>query len=353
MKRRTIVLTAVIMLILLVPSLLGCGEKAPYGPAQVHFPEDEGAHPECGMEWWYLNATVSDSEGHEYTAMLAYFNKKSPRPPLKIISIADLDAETFYHEVPKIQELITANPDYAEGGLDLRWDDFDRWYRTDEDSYHYSLQAEGDTIGFSFDLAQDKDPLMVGGDGLIEWTEGSTYYYSLTRLQVSGQIEIKGKAIDVTGIGWMDHQWMDDMAEKGWQWFSIQLGEQADDQTDIICWNITNLDGTVESSDLTMMLADGSIYHTTDIELEATDSWKSPDTNETYGTTWTLREPKRGLDLKIEARLPQQEIILLKDVPLYRWQIWEGGTTVSGKIDESPVSGVGYAELVPRIMVAG
>ncbi len=67
---------------------------------------------------------------------------------------------------------------------------------------------------------------------------------------------------------------METIAEKGWQWFSIQL----DDETDIICWNIVDLDGTVESRDLTMMLADGSIYHTTDIELEATDSWMSPDT---------------------------------------------------------------------------
>jgi len=344
MRRRTFSLTLVIVLILLVPTLLGCGEKAPYGPARVHFPEDEGAHPDSAMEWWYLNATVSDNAGHQYTAMLAYFH-----PTLKIISIADLDAEVFYHEVPTISELMVAKPDYAEGKLDLKWDAYDRWYRTDDDSYQYSLRARGDTIGFSFDLAQEKEPLTVGGDGLIEWTEGSTYYYSLTRLQVDGQIEIEGKSIEVQGIGWMDHQWMEDMAEKGWQWFSIQT----DDDTDIICWNIVNLDGTVESSDLTMMLADGSIYHTTDIDLEATDFWESPDTDQTYGMTWALREPKRGLDLEIQTRFPQQEIILLKDVPSYTWQIWEGGTTVSGQIDGSAVSGVGYAELVPRIFMPG
>jgi len=349
MRQRATLVSLVMVLVLLLPTLLGCAEKAPYGPAQVHFPKDEGAHPECAMEWWYLNATVSDNQGHQYTAMLAYFNKKSPRPPLKIISIADIDAEVFYHEVPTVWELAAAEPDYAEGKLDLRWDDYDRWYRTDEDSYSYSLQAKGDTIGFTFDLAQDKDPLMVGGDGLIDWTEGSTYYYSLTRLQVDGQIEIKGKVIDVTGIGWMDHQWMETIAEKGWQWFSIQL----DDKTDIICWNIVNLDGTVESRDLTMMLANGSIYHTTDIELEATDSWKSPDTGETYGTTWTLLEPKHDVDLEIRARFPEQEIILLKEMPQYTWQIWEGGTTVSGEIGGSAVSGIGYAELVPRIMAPG
>jgi predicted secreted hydrolase len=349
MRQRSVFVALVMVLALLLPNLLGCSQKATYGPARVSFPEDEGSHPESGMEWWYLNATVSDNLGHQYTAMLAYFNKKSPRPPLKIISIADLTNEVFYHEVPTIQQLITANPNYAEGGLDLRWDDYDHWYRTDNSSYRYSLRARGDTIGFTFDLAQDKKPLMVGGDGLIDWTEGSTYYYSLTRLQVTGQIEISGETIDVTGIGWMDHQWMDTIAEKGWRWFSIQL----DDQTDIICWNICDPDGTVESSDLTMMLADGSIYHTTKLQLSSTAFWQSPDTEQAYGTTWTLREPKHDIDLEIAARFPQQEIILLKEIPQYSWQFWEGGTTVSGQIDGESVTGIGYAELVPRILTMG
>ena len=209
MRQRAVFLTLVMVLVLLAPTLVGCSEKAPYGPAQVHFPEDEGAHPECSMEWWYLNATVSDNLGHQYTAMLAYFNKKSPRPPLKIISIADLDAETFYHEVPTIYELIAAKPDYAEGSLDLRWDDYDRWYRTDQNSYRYSLQAKGDTIGFSFDLAQDKEPLMVGGDGLIDWTEGSTYYYSLTRLASRRPDRDQGKdhRRDKVSAGWTTSGW--------------------------------------------------------------------------------------------------------------------------------------------------
>ena len=160
------------------------------------------------MEWWYLNATVSDNLGHQYTAMLAYFNKTSDRPPLKIISIADLDAEVFYHEVPTVWDLVAARPDYAQGKLDLRWDNYDHWYRTDDDSYRYSLQAKGDTIGFTFDLAQDKDPLMVGGDGLIDWTKGSTYYYSLTRLEVDGQIEIAGRILKLrASAGWTTSGW--------------------------------------------------------------------------------------------------------------------------------------------------
>jgi predicted secreted hydrolase len=213
------------------------------------------------MEWWYLNATVSDNLGHQYTAMLAYFH-----PSLKIISIADLGAEIFYHEVPTIAKLIAAKPDYAEGGLDLRWNGYDRWYRTRKHIDLYSLQAKGTSIGFTFDLVQQKQPLMVGGDGLIDWTKGSTYYYSLTKLQVDGQIEIQ---------------------------------------------------------------------------------------RETYGMTWTLQETKHDIDLEIKTRFPQQEIILFQEMPQYTWQFWEGGTTISGQIDREPVSGIGYAELVPRILVPG
>jgi predicted secreted hydrolase len=115
MRQRTVFLALVMLLVLLVPTLLGCSEKASHGPAQVHFPEDEGAHPGSKVEWWYLNATVSDNAGHQYNAMLVYFD-----PSLKISSIADLDDEVFYHEVPTISELVAAKPDYAEGKLDLK-----------------------------------------------------------------------------------------------------------------------------------------------------------------------------------------------------------------------------------------
>ncbi len=90
----------------------GCGssevESQPYGPPQVHFPQDEGAHPESGIEWWYLNSILTDPEGREYGAMVAYFN-----PGLKILSISDIEAERSYPEVS------FSIPDYAEGTLDL------------------------------------------------------------------------------------------------------------------------------------------------------------------------------------------------------------------------------------------
>jgi len=35
------------------------------------------------------------------------------------------------------------------------------------------------------------------------------------------------------------------------------------------------------------------------------------------------------------------------DQPTMAWQFWEGSVTISGQMDGSDVSGIGYAELVP------
>ena len=313
----------------------GCGssevESQPYGPPQVHFPQDEGAHPESGVEWWYLNSILTDPEGREYGAMVAYFN-----PGLKILSISDIEAERSYPEVS------FSIPDYAEGTLDLGWGEDDHWFSTDVESLTYRLEANGAEIGLSLDLSSLKPPLLVGGDGLIEWTDESSYYYSLTRLQVEGQIELSGRMIDVEGTGWMDHQWMDSLSQRGWDWFSVQL----DNNTEIIFWQIVNPDESIESRDLTIMFSDNSIYHTRDLTIERLDSWASPTTGNEYGTLWRVREEAHDLDLEITARYPEQEIRVFEDFEGIDFDFWEGGTTVSGHMAGEAVSGTGYAELV-------
>lgn len=45
MRRRSVFLTMATVLALPVSALLGCAGKAPYGPPQVHLPEDEGLTP--------------------------------------------------------------------------------------------------------------------------------------------------------------------------------------------------------------------------------------------------------------------------------------------------------------------
>lgn len=322
--KQLIVLTLLAILLLPTSACGGGGEEVvpPYGPPQVHLPEDEGSHPGFPTEWWYGNFSLTGSGGGEYGGMVAYFNSG-----LRILSISDLEAEVFYSEVSH------STPDYAEGILNLRWGARDHWFRTDPDSLSYHLESYSTEVSLNLSLSSEKPPLLVGGDGLIEWTQGSSYYYSLTRLQVEGQIELSGRVIDFEGIGWMDHQWMDPAVESGWDWFSVQL----DNQAEIVFWQIVNPDESIESRDLTIMFPDNSVYHTRDFTLEKIDSWVSPESGNAYGILWQLREENNDLDLEIRARYPQQEIQGIF--------FWEGNTTVSGTLTGETVSGVGYAEL--------
>lgn len=307
-------------------------EKYPYGPPQVSFPVDEGSHSSF-IEWWYGNFTLESQDGHRYGAMVAYF-----QPPLRIISISDIDDAIFYHDV----SFFDADYDYAEGGLDLHWGDTDRWWRTDPNNPDYRLDSVGDEIELHFDIVSGKPPFLVGGDGLIGWTDNGSYYYSLTRLQVDGELEIKGVTVPVTGIGWMDHQYGDFRVSRGWDWFSVQL----DNNAELIFWQIVNRDETSDSRDLTVDFPDETVFHTQDFTLEKLETWTSPHSGRTYGTRWRMVEPENDIDLTIEALFNDQEIISgITVIPITTF--WEGNTTVSGTFRGLPVTGVGYAEL-PR-----
>lgn len=308
-------------------------ESLPYGPPQVHLPEDEGAHPEVLTEWWYGNFGLTDSKGRQYGAMVAYFNAG-----LRILSICDLEAKRFHHEVA------FSTPECAQGILDVRWGSDDRWFRNNPDELTYHLHSHGNEIGLDLDLDSQKPPLLVGGNGLVEWPFGSSYYYSLTRLQAKGQIILSGEAIEIQGIGWMDHQWMDFVpgaVDRSYSWFSVQL----DNNTEFVMWQILNLDESIESQHMTIMLPDNTVFHTQDLVLQRVDSWVSPDSGRDYGILWRVREQACRLDLEIKARYPEQEI-QMSEILGFNHAIWEGRMTVSGHLASEAVSGTGYAELI-------
>ena len=297
---------------------------------KISFPRDEGAHPGFLMEWWYGHFNLRDSEGREYGAMVAYFNFG-----LRIISISDLVAKRLYSAGSG------SALHYVERKLDLRWGR-DHWWRTASKSFSYSLKAYGAGLSLDLELVSEKPPLLACGSGLIEWTGGSSYYYSLTRLKSKGQIGLSERTIDVEGVGFIDHQWMNAMGEGGWDWFAVQL----DDGIEMLFWRIIKLDGTVRSADLTIMFADNQVYHTKDFKLEKLGSWVSPTSGREYGVRWRLQEKSRGIALQIRAHHAQQEIGMFETLSIPRFYFWEGVTEVSGRLDGESVSGTGYAEFV-------
>jgi len=262
--------------------------------------------------------------------MVAYFTIG-----IKILSISALGTGQFHHFVSG------SALHYVERKLDLRWGR-DHWFCTDPYSQSYRLESYGAGLGLNLALVSEKPPLLGSGGGISEWTGGDSHCYSLTRLKAKGLIDIAGTKLDVEGIGWMDHQWINSLGQGGWDWFAVQL----DDGIEMLFWRIIKLDGTVRSADLTIMFADNQVYHTKDFKLEKLDSWVSPTSGKEYGVLWRLQEKSRGIALQIRAHHAQQEIGMFETLSIPRFYFWEGVTEVSGRLDGGIVSGKGYAEFV-------
>ena len=75
---------------------------------------------------------------------------------------------------------------------------------------------------------------------------------------------------------------------------------------------------------------------------QATGSWTSPATGITYGSGWQVTVP--GGHLTVTPDLLDQELDLLSTQGV---AYWEGDVSIQGKIDGSPVHGVGYTEINP------
>src|SRR6185295_10313916 len=115
-------------------------------------------------------------------------------------------------------------------------------------------------------LAPSKPEVVHGENGISQ--KGSTagnasHYYSLTRLESSGLINLDGESFEVSGLSWMDHEFgtsfLDDQ-QTGWDWFSIHL----EDGRDLMLFKIRRRDGSIDSrSSGTLIDAAGKTIHLT------------------------------------------------------------------------------------------
>jgi CrtC N-terminal lipocalin domain len=81
----------------------------------------------------------------------------------------------------------------------------------------------------SIDLTLDAQGPAIynGGNGLIPFLAGSSYYYSLTTVSTTGTIVEKGHEYKVSGQSWLDHQWgnWNWLVTQKWTWMGIQLSD--------------------------------------------------------------------------------------------------------------------------------
>src|SRR5690349_14013401 len=271
----------------------------------VRFPQDEAPHHDL-TEWWYYTGHLSarDATGrtHSYGFELTFFQTlRGQFAPYYAahFAISDITRGQFHYD----QRAAFEPPDVipapgSSSGFNLA---LAGWTARGL-SGHDHLAAAMSGYAISLSLAATKPAVLHGGNGIITYGDaGYSYYYSRTRMTVSGTITDHGARLAVTGLAWMDHQW----------------------------GNFVSLAGAGLQPDA--------------LRFQTLGSWRSPHTGGTYPSGWRVTLASRQLTLTLTPLLRDQELVTAQSTGVAYWEgaVAVRATAVGGKT----IGGVGYVEL--------
>ena len=336
------------------------------------FPADHGPHPDFRNEWWYVTGNLDGDNGVRFGFELTIF-RFSLTPQATEISG---DGSAWRSNQVYIGHFALTDADgrqfhvaqrFSRGSLGLAGataEPFRIWLENwsiagassgarTPDGYEFGLpwrlQAQEGEIALDLTLVPRKPPVLNGVDGLSQKSAeagNASYYYSITRLQTEGTLQIGDDDFDVSGLSWLDREWGSNALsdeQEGWDWYALQLS----DGSDLMFYNLRRNDGSQDiHSAGTLTLADGDTVYLSrdDLNVEVLDSWQSPHGGR-YPITWQISVPEYGLNLKIDPILDAQELVTTV-------RYWEGAVDVSGVRGATPITGRGYVELTGYADVA-
>jgi predicted secreted hydrolase len=255
-------------------------------------------------------------------------------------AVSDVSSKRFRH----FQKL--SRGAYGEAGFDdgdrLAW--IDNWSCERTGDHSFRLRAADTGVALDLLLESPRAPVIHGENGISQKAEGSgraSHYYSLTRMETKGSIEIDGRKHMLTGKTWFDHEWATNQLaanQTGWDWFSLQL----DDGSDLMLFQIRTKEGgrdPYSSGTLVSQKGESRKICLSDFDLAPIDWWTSPHTKARYPVAWKISIPSRKLDLTVRARFQDQE---LASQP---FSYWEGAVSAEGTCHGHPVKGKGYLEM--------
>ena len=306
-------------------------------PLPITFPRDDGVH-DTSIEWWYFTGNIETEAGERLGFEYVMFRAKPGNLEgfVSHFAVTSPGRESFTYD-QRIDGVQGVRGDGAALNLDL-----DGWTMRGENG-NFTLQADMPGYAINLTLATQKPAALHDGDGYIDYGNGTaSYYYSWTRLKVTGTVAINGVEQRVFGEAWMDHQWGDfaTYQEGGWDWFSIQLANT----NDLMLYVVRGPEGEPLRVDGTLIGPTGNAtyFGPGDFTISPTASWTSPATNTTYPSAWNIDVPGANLALSVTPILEEQELDTRRTTGVI---YWEGAVDVSGTQDGAAVTGHGYVEL--------
>jgi predicted secreted hydrolase len=339
------------------------GYQRVQGPTDLEFPADSGPHLDYQTEWWYYTGNLIADSGQRFGYQLTFFRRALASPALRTERESAWAADQVYMAHFALTDVAGRNYQaterFARGAADLAgaqaapyrvW--LEDWAVEEIEPGVTRMRARTESRdpvrpqeGLALDLVlvDGKGPILQGDGGYSAkgpQPGNASYYYSLTRLETSGTVQVGETVYPVSGLSWMDHEWSTSALaadQVGWDWFSIQM----DDGSDLMVFQLRKEDGSIDPfSSGTFVAPDGSTRHLgrDEFEIRVEDTWRSPHTGAAYPARWTVVVPAVGLVLEIEPYLADQELAL-------SYAYWEGAVRVEGERAGQAVRGSGYIEM--------
>lgn len=336
------------------PDVLAAGFRQALPGYRFSFPRDHFSHDEYRTEWWYYTGHLRTRDGDEYGYQVTFFRSglagaeaNPSRWAAKNLYMAHFAVSDIPRKTFQFFERLSRG---SLGQAGASGDEFHVWigdWQVKGDGTTQHLQAKEAEFAVDLNLTSEKPPAINGLDGISRKGAGrghASHYYSLTRLKTEGTLTVRGKAMPLTGLSWMDHEFGStqlDPDQVGWDWFSLQQ----DDGTELMLYIIRKADGRADPySAGTFTGPNGRTTHLRkqDFSIEVLDRWKSPRNNGLYPMKWRLSVPTLGLELIVTPAFPDQELDTAKSTKVI---YWEGAVSAHGTDQGRPVKGRGYVEM--------
>ena len=324
---------------------------------QWSFPKDHSFHEGFQTEWWYYTGHLW-SAGSEpfrdaplYGFQLTFFRRqgdpgnKASDEFLAHAALTDLHSGETKFSSRKGGALLGvagASPEALEV-----WSG--DWLAELVGKTHVLRFSTGPTASQQVRLlgTVESSPWLQGDRGFSKKGACDTcasHYYSVARIPLSGEVRRGNGVTAVTGIGWMDHEFMSNALapdQVGWDWMGLMLR----DGRSLTVFRLRKQDGSssfVSANILTNGRAES--IPSEQITLTPTNYWTSSDSKGRYPLSWRVEIPGKGIDVVVNARTQRCEIGggASELEPRY----WEGPVASTDESVLGYLEMTGYAEKV-------
>ncbi|MGI9366762.1 MAG: lipocalin-like domain-containing protein [Rhizobiaceae bacterium] len=321
------------------------GFEVPKRGTQLSFPSDHGSHPRFRIEWWYITANLTGSDGKQYGVQWTLF--RSAIKPETTGDGGSWSSSQLWmgHAAITSRNTHLVSETLSRGNLELAGvtvSPFHAWIndwsfasrdQTAQTIDKMSLSATGENFSYELDL-DALGPLVTHGDqgySVKSQSGQASHYYSQPFYQVEGALHLPDGSVDVTGNAWLDREWSSQplaSQQTGWDWVSLSFA----DGSKLMGFRLRQEDQNYFSSG-TWVSASGEPTPYSNGDLKLTPLKTVQVEGRAIPVRWRVELPDREIDVEVEAL--NNGAWMKTSIPY-----WEGPVIISGSR-----SGVGYLEM--------